>query len=54
MEVSVSSARIQPRPPVAGRLPSEAVIADPWDTFGAGQVFSYAAEVAALAGRPVR
>jgi UDP-N-acetyl-D-mannosaminuronic acid dehydrogenase len=39
---------------IADSALSEAVIADPWDTFGAGQVFSYAAEIAALAGRPVR
>jgi UDP-N-acetyl-D-mannosaminuronic acid dehydrogenase len=39
---------------IADSARSEAVIADPWDTFGAGQVFSYAAEIAALAGRATR
>jgi UDP-N-acetyl-D-mannosaminuronic acid dehydrogenase len=39
---------------IADSARSDAVIADPWDTFGAGQVFSYAAEIAALAGRATR
>jgi UDP-N-acetyl-D-mannosaminuronic acid dehydrogenase len=37
---------------IADSARSEAVIADPWDTFGAAQVFSYAAEIAALAPQP--
>jgi UDP-N-acetyl-D-mannosaminuronic acid dehydrogenase len=39
---------------IADSARSDAVIADPWDTFGAGQVFSYAAEIAALAARATR
>jgi UDP-N-acetyl-D-mannosaminuronic acid dehydrogenase len=36
---------------IADSARSDAVIADPWDTFGVAQVFSYAAEIAALAPR---
>jgi UDP-N-acetyl-D-mannosaminuronic acid dehydrogenase len=39
---------------IADSARTEAVIADPWDTFGAAQVFSYAAEIVALAGRTAR
>jgi UDP-N-acetyl-D-mannosaminuronic acid dehydrogenase len=35
---------------IAERAKPDAVIADPWDTFGAAQVFAHAAEVAALTG----
>jgi UDP-N-acetyl-D-mannosaminuronic acid dehydrogenase len=34
---------------IADSARSEAIIADPWDTFGAAQVFGYASEIAALA-----
>ena len=34
---------------IADSARSAAVIADPWDTFGAAQVFGYASEIAALA-----
>jgi UDP-N-acetyl-D-mannosaminuronic acid dehydrogenase len=37
---------------IADSARSEAVIADPWDTFGVAQVFSYAAEIASLASHP--
>jgi UDP-N-acetyl-D-mannosaminuronic acid dehydrogenase len=33
---------------IADSARSEAIIADPWDTFGAAQVFGYAGEIAAL------
>jgi UDP-N-acetyl-D-mannosaminuronic acid dehydrogenase len=33
---------------IADSARSEAIIADPWDTFGAAQVFGYASEIAAL------
>jgi UDP-N-acetyl-D-mannosaminuronic acid dehydrogenase len=36
---------------IADSARSEAVIADPWDTFGAAQVFGYPSELAALAPR---
>jgi UDP-N-acetyl-D-mannosaminuronic acid dehydrogenase len=34
---------------IADSARSDAIIADPWDTFGAAQVFGYASEIAALA-----
>jgi UDP-N-acetyl-D-mannosaminuronic acid dehydrogenase len=34
---------------IADSARSEAIVADPWDTFGAAQVFGYASEIAALA-----
>jgi UDP-N-acetyl-D-mannosaminuronic acid dehydrogenase len=37
-------------PAIADSAKADAVIADPWDTFGAAQVFGYATEIAALAG----
>src|SRR5438552_5048888 len=36
---------------IADSAKADAVIADPWDTFGAAQVFGYASEIAALSGR---
>src|SRR5919109_468985 len=36
---------------IADSAKSDAVIADPWDTFGAAQVFGYATELAALSPR---
>jgi UDP-N-acetyl-D-mannosaminuronic acid dehydrogenase len=36
---------------IADSARSDAVVADPWDTFGVAQVFSYAAEIAALTPR---
>jgi UDP-N-acetyl-D-mannosaminuronic acid dehydrogenase len=36
---------------IADSAKRDAVIADPWNCFGAGQVFSYASEIAALAPR---
>jgi UDP-N-acetyl-D-mannosaminuronic acid dehydrogenase len=36
---------------IAERASRDAVIADPWDSFGAAQVFGYATELAALAPR---
>jgi UDP-N-acetyl-D-mannosaminuronic acid dehydrogenase len=36
---------------IADSARRDAVIADPWDTFGAAQVFGYATELAALAPR---
>jgi UDP-N-acetyl-D-mannosaminuronic acid dehydrogenase len=37
---------------IADSAKRDAVIADPWDTFGAAQVFGYATELAAMAPRP--
>jgi UDP-N-acetyl-D-mannosaminuronic acid dehydrogenase len=37
---------------IADSAHRDAVIADPWNCFGAGQVFGYASEIAALAPRP--
>jgi UDP-N-acetyl-D-mannosaminuronic acid dehydrogenase len=36
---------------IADSARRDAVIADPWNTFGAAQVFGYASELAALAPR---
>src|SRR5439155_15679734 len=35
---------------IADSAKTDAVIADPWDTFGAAQVFGFASEIAALSG----
>ena len=37
---------------IADSAKRDAVVADPWDTFGAAQVFGYATELVALAPRP--
>jgi UDP-N-acetyl-D-mannosaminuronic acid dehydrogenase len=36
---------------IADSAKANAVVADPWDTFGAAQVFGFASEIAALSGR---